>query len=416
MTADSRDHDIVVCKWNPKPIKMLLAADRAVHVVLDSWDRQFASISPEDLARLASVHVVENFDSLPEVSGVAASLRSMGVDAPLIGSFAEFSQFGAGVLAHHLRAPNLSMELSLRSRDKRTMKQAYRDGGVPCARWLSVHDLSAPPSEEEVASTVGWPAVLKPVSGMAALGTRLVADHDALVAAGRAVDLPDEVGCQQFMLEEYVTGQEFHVDAVWDGGQEWYLAISEYFTPRMSIVPGEEGSILLDEDENAELYAQVRELHGQVNRAVGITDGATHFEFFRRPDGSLVASEVATRIGGGPAVDLVAGRDGFDLREMWAAQLGRLGRPEVAPGSGTHHRHVAAINIPPRGQGVVTAMPSAAELDADPHVISATRLVEEGEVVHGLWTLFLVLGASTRDELERVIDDARRRYVVVAAE
>lgn len=406
--------DLVICKWNPKPVRALLDAGRVVHLVLDGWDQKFGNVPGDVLDQVASVHVVDTFDSLPEVYGVAASLRDMGVSKPLVGSFAEFSQFGAGVLGDLLGAPNQSAELSLKTRDKRAMKSAYVAGGVPCARWLSVPDITQLPSEADVTDAVGWPVVVKPVSGISVMGTKRADNYDDLVAIASNIDLPPEVGCDQFMLEEYLEGTEFHVDAIWDDGDAWYLSVSQYPTTRLSIVPGEEGTIFLNEDENSDLYKHVRELHDRVNNAIGITSGATHFEFFQLKDGSLIASEVASRIGGGPVVDLIIGRDGFDIREMWAAQLGGLPRPEITPGSGSNHQHVAAISIPAQGSGVVTSLPQPEELEKDPHVISSTPLISVGEEVHGLWSMFLVLGAASREELDGVIAESRRRYRVLA--
>lgn len=405
--------EIVICKWNPKPIRLLLKAGRRVHLILDTWDKQFGGITADDLEGLASIHVVESFDALPEMYGVAASLRDLGVKEPLVGSFAEFSQFGAGVLGDLLGSPNQSLELSLRSRDKRAMKQAYVDGGVHCARWMSVPDLAQLPTDGAITEVVGWPAVLKPVSGMGAIGTATVDDYRALGACANQTVLPPEVACHQFMLEEHIDGVEYHVDAVWDAGAAWYFSIAEYVRPRLQIKAGEEGSVLLNKDEHEDFYRQVHRLHEDVNRAMGISDGATHFEFFRRPNGSLVASEFATRIGGGPVVDMIAGRDGFDLRELWAAQLGGLEQPVVETGSGSPYRHVASINIPPDGEGTVIALPELSALESDPHVLSWLPLVSVGEAAHGPWSMFLVLGADTEQELAEVIARSRGTYRVM---
>jgi hypothetical protein len=403
---------IVFCKWEPVSLGVLLITDTPVVVILDDWDIAFGGIDNELLGRAARTYRVRDFDSVEQLCAIATDLQLRGPRVDRVASFAEFSQFGAGLLGQLLGTGDMTLGLAVRSRDKRAMKAAMRAAGIPCARWLSVPDPDHAPDAAEVAAATGFPAVLKPVSGMGAIATSLVTDLAGLRAALAAIELPPTIASPQMMLEEYIKGEEFHADAVWRDGKPWHFTVGQYLTPRLLSGPGVEGSVLLDPADDAALIDAALRLHQRVNAALEFRAGATHLEFFRTPDGELVASEVATRFGGGPLLDMVLARDEIDLRELWAHELLGDERPDVAP-SGTR-RYVAGINIPPDGPGTITAVPDLATLDADERVVSYHLNCAVGEGASGPWTLPMILAAPDRAELLRVIERSRARYQITA--
>lgn len=403
---------ILLCKWEPVVLTALLDAGAQVHVVLDQWDVRFGGVDRALLARAAGVYEVRDFDSLEQLSAVAVDLRLAGAEVSRVASFAEFSQFGAGLLAELLGVPGAGLAPAVATRDKRRMKELYRAAGIRCPRSLSVPDAGSPPAAAEVAERVGFPAVVKPVSGMGAMATVRVDRPEDFAPAVAGLVFPPEVISHQLIVEEYVTGEELHADAVWSAGEPWHFSVGRYPRPRLSAARGEEGSLLLNPADHGDLLKRAEELHRAVNAAIGLTSGPTHLEFFRTPDDELVASEIANRFGGGPLLDMVRARDGVDLRLLWAEELLGRSRP-AAPAAPGPYSHVAGINIAARGgDGPVESMPAAAELDADPHVIEHTALCTVGEQPHGLWCLLLVLGADGEHELAELVAATRQRYVV----
>ncbi|MFI7215856.1 acetyl-CoA carboxylase biotin carboxylase subunit family protein [Micromonospora maritima] len=407
---------ILFCKWEPVVIRALLDAGARVHVVLDQWDVRFGDVDRALLARAEGVYEVRDFDSVEQLSAVAVDLRLRDAGIRRVASFAEFSQYGAGLLAELLGVPGGTLAQAVATRDKREMKRRYRAAGIRCARSMSVPDARAVPDPAEVAETVGFPVVVKPVSGMGAMATVRVDRPEDLRTVVDGLVFPPEVISHQLIIEEYVTGEELHADAVWSDGAPMYFTVGRYPRPRLSVPPGEEGSLLLDAADHGKLIDRAEELHRAVNAAIGISSGPTHFEFFRTSADELVASEVATRFGGGPLLDMVRCRDGVDLRLLWADEmLGRSVTRRVAQRGGGPH--VAGINIPASGGGGrVLSMPTAAELDADPHVVEHRALCAVGEETHGLWCLMLILRADSETELRDVVEAARRRYVVRTGE
>jgi biotin carboxylase len=382
-----------------------------VYVVLDQWDREFGGVDPDLLDRAAGTYQVRSFDSIEELSAIAVDLAARGVTVRRVASFAEFSQYGAGLLAELTGAGDPSLRLAVLSRDKRAMKARLRAFGVPCANHMSVPSPDSLPDVAEVACTLGFPVVVKPVSGMGATSTVRVDRAEDLAATIQRLEFPPLLSTHQLTIEEYVNGEEFHADGVWADGEPWHFTVGRYARPRLAASKGEETSYLVNPDDDAALISAAEKLHRAVNDALGFRSGASHFEFFRRPDGELVASEVATRFGGGPLLDMVLGRDNVDLRGLWAHQVAGLPRPQ-APATGGRWSHVAGINIPPRGGGAVTAVPSEADLEADPHVLAHHGSCRLGEVPSSPWTLMLVIGAGSAGELVDVVAAARSRYVI----
>ncbi len=91
--------------------------------------------------------------------------------------------------------------------DKDLSKHLFRAAGVPTADWLM-----APASEEEVAESVGFPAIVKPSKQGSTVGLTLVRDPGGLQdAIAEAFRHDDEV-----MIEEFVPGRELTVGVIGD--------------------------------------------------------------------------------------------------------------------------------------------------------------------------------------------------------
>jgi hypothetical protein len=94
------------------------------------------------------------------------------------------------------------------------------------------------------------------------------------------------------------------------------------------------------------------ELGRQVLRALGMGDGMTHMEWFRKPDGEVVFGEVACRPGGACVVDMMNYTCDIDLFREWArvATLRRFEAP-------TERKYNVGITFKrAQGQGRISAI------------------------------------------------------------
>lgn len=401
--------EFLFCKYEPVALAALVGHGAPFTLVLDDWDREFAGVDDAVLAHATRVYDVTDFDSLDELTAVAWDLEANGVTFDRVLSFAEFSQYGAGFLADALGIRGFDSATARGTRDKRAMKALVREAGVLTARSVSVPSPVPDGGADLIESQLGFPLVLKPVNGMGAMLTEMVRDREELVDALARNEVHPPLHSRHRIAESFVDGAEHHVDAVWRDGTAVYFSIGRYAAPRLATPPGFECSVLLAPDDDPELFTAARALHERVNDALGIRDGVTHLELFRRPeDGELVFSEVATRFGGGPLIQMVLARDGVDLRSLWIDTL--VGAPPNLADAVAGPRYVAGINIPPEGPGPVTSAPTGAELDADPRVLHHDIGVTVGEEPHGPWTLMLTLGGGSMEEIEAVIGDVQRTY------
>jgi biotin carboxylase len=144
-------------------------------------------------------------------------------------------------------------------------------------------------------ATVSPPWVLKPRFEAGAVGIRKLYDSEAV---WRALD---ELGDEQsfYLLEHFVPGDVYHVDAlVWDG-EVVFTVSSRYGEPPLSVTQG--GGIfntrLLPRDSDE--YRQTTGMAADIFRAFGLERGVTHTEFIRaHHDGQFYFLETAARVGG----------------------------------------------------------------------------------------------------------------------
>jgi hypothetical protein len=248
-----------------------------------------------------------------------------------------------------------------------------------------------------VAAEIGFPAVVKPVAGMGTTATARVGSAAALAAwLGENAE-----GAGPLMAEEMIPGEEFHVDAVWADGSAREVAICRYLVPRIDVDdPGHlNGAMLLPRSAEPELYAAVEAMHDTVNKALQFTDGITHLEVFRAPDGALWFSEIATRPGGGGAMHVHRPR-GADLRSVWAASLVGGGESAVKLGEAPFE-YVGWLLLTAKESGRVTRVPTDEEIAAIPYVLAFELTAHVGDVVrlHSVPPgLLVVYGADSAEE------------------
>ncbi|MFH0244576.1 hypothetical protein ACGRHY_19675 [Streptomyces sp. HK10] len=423
MTADMTPRgreQIVVCKWNHELISSLLELRSEVYVVLDDFDVEYMNPDWDLLAGAARVYRVSEFDSLEEIAAVAADLSLRGVSGDRIISLTEFGQFGAGYLATLLGDEGDPMR-HVAYRDKRVMKARVAAAGVPTAAWAGLPDRTDRRDLAEVAERLRFPIVVKPVSGGGTIGTVTVGSPGELEPRLDALGPAPFVKSRQLMAEEFVTGRELHIDAIWNGDEPLFLVVSAYFEPRLSVLEGiagsgEEtppldGSTMINPQDAPELYKRVLDLHRDVNRALGIERAVTHLELFERPDGELVFSEIATRLAGAWIGGVLSEYLGRNVYRAVGAGLVDGSLPAPRP----TRRHLGGLHLRPGGPGRITSIPTVEEMVAVDGVLSAQRLRRVGDVVDfshpSEWCVFVVLGADTPEEydatVERVVRELR---------
>lgn len=395
---------VVVCKYQPGLLVALLDRHAEVCLVLDSVDRLYESPDQALLARCRKVFNISGFDSLAELSAVAVELRSCWPRITRVFNQNELSQFGAGYLQLLLGLAEDPLH-HVSHRDKRLMKQLVRDAGVPTTEFRSLPDVSDAVAVAGIAKELTAPLIVKPAAGFGSNTTVKVEDADALGEVAASLTFDTSQRSRQLIVEEYVTGDEVCVDAIWSDGKALTFVVHRYLRPRMTVLDNAlDGSVVLTPEEHPELHERLRDMHARINPALGIKDGLSHLEVFERPDGELVFSEIASRAGGGWIQYMIGAYHGHTTWSL-VAEAALTG---AVPPLERAWPHVGGINIRPKDPGVITSLPTDEELSAFPGLITwrwyrRRQVGERARVIgHSDWYLFLIFGADTEEEVVRL--------------
>jgi hypothetical protein len=205
-----------------------------------------------------------------------------------------------------------------RIKRKSEMKRVFERTGMIVARGRVCSDAVA---TRAFVAEVGYPVVAKPDVGVGAARTYKIADEselDAYLASASPAD---------YIVEEFVEGVIVTYDGLADrDGRVVFDASLRYSRGVMEVV-----------NEDTDIWYHVtREIPDDLEAAgkalvaaFGVRERFFHFEFFRRPDGSLVALEVNVRPPGGLTVDMWNYQRDIDMYRQWANLIvkGRVEAP-----------------------------------------------------------------------------------------
>jgi len=301
----------------------------------DSWSRQLVD---EGIAvKFLAIDMSQSSDRLLEF--LIEAIRNLEKDPKIgkvdaVATFAELSVPLTARLAEALGVPGPAPESTDQARDKFLTRQALARNGLPTP---PVYEILSEQDIDPAICTVGFPAVLKPVSGAASVGVKKVENEAELWSAysarhhelgsmvissgaiikddgqqGAAVGASAVIGAR-FVLESYLDGEEVDVDVVMSDGEWQYAAVSDngptlepYFNETWAVSPS-----LLPRDRQLAL----RELAVSSVKALGFQDGIFHVELKYTSQHGAQLIEVNARMGGGPVYSTNLKTWGVDLVE-----------------------------------------------------------------------------------------------------
>ena len=236
----------------------------------------------------------------------------------------EFDLEMASTLREHLRVPGMGESTVRYCRDKLAMRMQAESRGVLVPDFVPILNYDR---IREFLDRVPAPWFLKPRFSASAIGIKRIDRADELWP------VLDQLGDKQsfHLLERYVPGDVFHVDAVaWDG-KVVFAESHGYFNPPFDVYHG--GGLFCTRtlDRESAQSRTLAALNAEVVTALGMTRGALHTEFIRgRDDGRYYFLETAARVGGANIVALVEAATGLNLWREWA-------RLEVASARGDEY-------------------------------------------------------------------------------
>ncbi|MEU7137071.1 hypothetical protein [Streptomyces sp. NPDC046261] len=238
-----------------------------------------------------------------------------------------------------LGIPGQSPASALSFRDKVVMKQVA-SRTVATARFAR---LEAFADLTDFIGECDYPVVVKPVKQGGSRDIVVLRGEDDLVAFSRRLWRED------LMVEEFVEGQMYHVDAVLADGYR-FVASSRYLRSCLGVFSGHNnGSLQLRPEEK--FARRLEEFFDRVLEAFDTPEcSAYHLEVFHTPDGELVLCEIASRVGGDRIPALTRATYGVDLHTAVLRQS--CGLPVEAPPSAPPAQVHGSVSILPQGRPV----------------------------------------------------------------
>lgn len=237
----------------------------------------------------------------------AVSYLARSNDIDRIVALDDYDVATAATLREHLRLPGLGETQARYFRDKLGMRTQAAANAIRVPAFTPVfnYDLL-----RDYMARVEPPWVLKPRFEAGAIGIRKLHDSEAV---WRALD---ELGDEQsfYLLEQFVPGDVYHVDALVWGSEVVFAVSSRYGEPPLSVTQG--GGIfntrLLPRDSAN--FKATTGLAADVFRAFGLARGVTHTEFIHaHHDGQFYFLETAARVGGAHIDKMVEAATGVAL-------------------------------------------------------------------------------------------------------
>ena len=264
---------------------------------------------PRDI--LDELHTMPSGLTQQQVTNTVAYLAHTRKFARII-ALDEFDMETAAALREHLRIPGMGLTTTQYFRDKLAMRMKADRLGIRVPAFASVFyydDLRA------FMATVPAPWLLKPRSEASAIGIRKV--HDPM----QVWQALDELGDRQtnYLLEQFVPGDIFHVDGIVTEGMVTFAAAHQYGKPPMQVM--HEGGVFTTRavDRRTEVDRELKRMHEDLVRGLGLVRGVTHSEFIRsHATGELYFLEIAARVGGAFIADVVEHTYGINLWAEWA--------------------------------------------------------------------------------------------------
>jgi biotin carboxylase len=276
------------------------------------------------------------------VNRVHAWMRGRHVDRVLANW--EVLVLAAAKLRERLGVPGMSLDAVRGFRDKQIMKDRVASAGLRVPRSARIRTAA---EARAAAQEIGYPLVLKPIAGAGSADTYRVDDEKHLEHILRQTQHVREAS-----LEEFIDGEEFTFDTVSIGGRPAFANVAQYL-PKPLIARSNEWIspvIITVREMRQSVLSDGIALGQKVLTALGMGEGFTHMEWFRKPNGEVVFGEIGCRPGGAHLVDQMNYTCDIDLFREWARAVcwGAFDAPT------TRKYNVAIIFKRAKGQGRIT--------------------------------------------------------------
>ncbi|HTR78134.1 MAG TPA: hypothetical protein VMH39_08485, partial [Gemmatimonadaceae bacterium] len=263
--------------------------------------------------RLAQHARVEDASDTQQLVAAVRGMSALGQAEMLIATRDEL-QVPIAEAREALGIPGMRPDVAKKFRDKARMKEILVEAGLPVVRHSLIESVKGGLA---FARAVGYPVAIRPRQRMGSAISYRVESEDQLrgLLDGLRPSKDRPVLC-----EEFVHGQQCSFEVMTIGGIPAWFSASRCRPRRLDAQedPHARWTITLPREIDDPADAKVRQMGFAALRALGIGSGISTMEWFRRPDGTAVISEITARTPGGELMSLMSHAHGADMHRVWA--------------------------------------------------------------------------------------------------
>jgi len=366
------------------------------------------------------------------------AIKATGLHFDGVATFEDNAGPLAALLANALRLPGHPLLSVGFSKNKIFTREVCVEADIPSPRFYRIKSAD---DLDPAALHVGFPAVLKPISGCSSVATYLVNDVETLYQRYQqtvseitghlktnSIHSDDEselIWAYGFdmTLEEFLDGEEFDVDVLLSEDEPVYAAVTRDIMDTRLTKQAPMQSVKSTSDMPApslreagsqmppafplDKQSEMIDFAKQVLRALDFDNGAFHVEMKYTSNGPRLI-EVNARIGGGPIYFLHQQVWGVDLVEQYL--LTCLGIPIRPQKASQPHVCLLTSDLPSPYSGTITNEDFLKPLASHPNVVHCKSKVNVGQKVIGAdkgvpdWLGEIMVRGNSVEEATQVMD------------
>jgi len=392
--------------FSPAASQMIEAALALAHIrVAVIAQQRLEELAPALASRLVAHWRVDDITSVEQLEWAVSSIATRHGAVSRCFAAYEQAQLPLAIVRERLGIPGLPSAAAHNFRDKARMKDVLRDAGIPVARHALVHSAA---DARRFVGEVGFPIVVKPPAGAGAKATERVRSAEELEAV---LQRYAPSAADPMLAEEFLRGTEHSLETVSIEGTPVWHSITRYAPTPLEVLenPWIQWTVLLPREVDDPAYDDIRAVGDRALRALGMTTGVSHCEWFRRPDGSLAISEIAARPPGANMTTMISRAADVDFVAAWVRLM--VDHTFTAP---ERRYAVGTAYLRGQGQGTVAAIEGLDVVQSElGHLICDHRLPHIGQAPTGSYEgegFIIVRHPETRvvqDALSRIITTVR---------
>lgn len=352
------------------------------------------------------VIVAEDITDKEELNSIIREILKKHYIKAIYGTF-EASVEMAGYLRDKFHIQGIGEEQAITVRNKYVMKQCVKNTDIRVAQ---VEKIKSADDIKAFIQDIGYPIVIKPIDGAGTVNTYKISNDSQLEDFLKKEDIAVTIKEGTYIVEEFISGEEYHVDSVVVNGKVEFDSIGKYLYNCIDTINTTSalGSIIFPSvcKDNV-LLDRIREVNSKVVRCLNILNSICHMEVFVQEDGTIVFSEIAVRVGGGPLIGTcIRNSYGVDIyKGFLEVELGEYAQEKLDT------KIYSGFVAFPTKKGIITKISTLEEYKEYPGLLSIKLFNKVGDQVHAKdntadRTGYIILQSDNYDELKSLLEKA----------